>query len=159
MKYTVESYLLQKETIIPWQWIRYFDIETFTPAAVQSGSSWASPCCQQRKTHVLTCCWQQVRQALLWQGRKAVGTALGEPAEYSQNASKILNWLPLALHPLDAKMLDILHLHFNHSRYPPLLTIKLIQCSKIHRMEEHKIPAILSLSCLNYYIYIYIYIT
>ena len=57
MKYAVESYLLQKETIIPWQWIRYFDLETFTPAALPSGSPWASPCCQQQKTQVLACCW------------------------------------------------------------------------------------------------------
>ena len=32
------------------------------------------------RKHVLICFWQQVQQTLLWQGRKAVGTALGEPA-------------------------------------------------------------------------------
>ena len=55
----------RKETIIPRQWIRYFDIETFAPAAVPSGSS----VCQQQKTHVLTCCWQRVRYGIHFSGK------------------------------------------------------------------------------------------
>ena len=47
----------------------YFDIETFAPAVVPSGSSLASPCSQQQKTHVLNCYWPQVQQTPPWQGK------------------------------------------------------------------------------------------
>ena len=152
MKYAMESYLLQERnnyssTMNQILW--YWDVRTCCGAK----RLLCLPATENTRSDLLLAAGT-VRHTFLWQGRKAVGTALGEPAEYSQNASKILTWLPLALHPLDAKILDILHLHFNHSRYPPLLTIKLIQCSKIHRMEELKIPAILSLSCLIHHMYI-----
>ena len=69
---------------------------------------------------------------------------------------KLLTWLPLALNPWMSYSKERKNIAYCAPAFQPhtISATSDNQCSRIHRLEEHKIPAILSLSDLIHHLYI-----